>query len=157
MIAVEQREKPMTVRRIIPWPHAWPAGSPPRQVTEINDEIRTLWDDIDRHDGMRCPASLAAPSDRGAVTGGCVDASKGRGQADQIGETKLLDSMASETHEMNTMQASPNLPGISAKVRRPRGVKRCSILRRQGDTVGPADFVGLEATALQHQIDHLAR
>jgi peptide deformylase len=51
-------------------------------------------------------------------------------------------------------EASPNLPGISAKIQRPRGVK-VQYLDEQGATV-TRDFVGLEATSVQHQIDHLA-
>jgi peptide deformylase len=51
-------------------------------------------------------------------------------------------------------EASPNLPGFSAVIRRPRGVK-VRFLDETGAEV-ERDFVGLEAVSVQHQIDHLA-
>tara|TARA_R100001369_G_scaffold2519_9_gene8256 strand:+ start:219 stop:716 length:498 start_codon:yes stop_codon:yes gene_type:complete len=140
----------MTVRRIIPWPHAC-LRAPAAQVTEINDEIRTLWDDmIDTMDAMP-GVGLAATQIGVALQVAVVDASKGRDRRIRLANPIVID--ASEI--MNEYdEASPNLPGISAKVRRPRGVK-VQYLNEQGDTV-TRDFVGLEATSVQHQIDHLA-
>ena len=51
-------------------------------------------------------------------------------------------------------EASPNLPGVSAKISRPRGVT-VRFLDENG-VITRRDFVGLEATSVQHQIDHLA-
>ena len=51
-------------------------------------------------------------------------------------------------------EASPNLPGVSAKVKRPRAVT-VRFLNEAGE-VEERDFVGLWATSVQHQIDHLA-
>ncbi|MGB0903793.1 MAG: peptide deformylase, partial [Mangrovicoccus sp.] len=50
--------------------------------------------------------------------------------------------------------ASPNLPGVSAKVTRPRAVT-VRFLNAAGE-MEERDFVGLWATSVQHQIDHLA-
>ena len=50
-------------------------------------------------------------------------------------------------------EASPNLPGVSAKVTRPRAVS-VRFLDENG-VVTRREFVGLEATSVQHQIDHL--
>ena len=50
-------------------------------------------------------------------------------------------------------EASPNLPGVSSKIWRPRGVT-VAYLDKIGTRVRK-DFVGLWATSLQHQIDHL--
>lgn len=67
----------MTVRRILPWPHAC-LRTPAAQVAEINDEIRALWDDMidtmdampgsgwpHRRSGCRCRSPLSMPRKRG--------------------------------------------------------------------------------------------
>ena len=51
-------------------------------------------------------------------------------------------------------EASPNLPGVSAVIRRPRAVT-VRYLNDRGETE-ERDFVNLWATSVQHQIDHLA-
>jgi len=51
-------------------------------------------------------------------------------------------------------EASPNLPGVSAVIRRPRAVT-VRFLNAAG-VMEDRDFVGLWATSAQHQIDHLA-
>ena len=50
-------------------------------------------------------------------------------------------------------EASPCLPGVSAKVKRPRAVT-VRFMNAAGE-VEERDFVGLWATSVQHQIDHL--
>ncbi|WP_294229106.1 peptide deformylase, partial [uncultured Shimia sp.] len=50
-------------------------------------------------------------------------------------------------------EASPNLVGVSAKIERPRAVT-VRYLDESGETV-EKDFVGLWATSVQHQIDHI--
>ena len=50
-------------------------------------------------------------------------------------------------------EGSPNMPGLFAMVERPRAVT-VRYLDEQGDVV-ERDFVGLWATSVQHQIDHL--
>ncbi|MCK4713557.1 MAG: peptide deformylase, partial [Marinosulfonomonas sp.] len=50
-------------------------------------------------------------------------------------------------------EASPNLPGFSAVIKRPRAVT-VQFLNEAGK-VEERDFVGLWATSMQHQIDHL--
>jgi peptide deformylase len=51
-------------------------------------------------------------------------------------------------------EASPNLPGVSALIRRPRAVT-VRFMNDEG-AVEERDFVHLWATSVQHQIDHLA-
>lgn len=51
-------------------------------------------------------------------------------------------------------EASPNLPGVSAPISRPRAVT-VRFLNQDG-VEEDRDFVGLWATSVQHQIDHLA-
>jgi peptide deformylase len=50
-------------------------------------------------------------------------------------------------------EASPNLPGVSAKISRPRAVT-VRFMNEQGE-MEERDFVGLWSTSVQHQIDHL--
>ena len=58
--------------------------------------------------------------------------------------------MQSREHD----EASPNLPGVSAVISRPRAVT-VRFVNAAGD-VEERDFVNLWATSVQHQIDHLA-
>lgn len=79
-----------------------------------------------------------------------VDASSERGQAVRMANPEVLHaSVEPREHE----EASPNLPGVSAKITRPRAVT-VRFLNAQGE-VEERDFVGLWATSVQHQIDHL--
>jgi peptide deformylase len=50
-------------------------------------------------------------------------------------------------------EASPCLPGVSAKLKRPRKVA-VRFLNENG-TIMRRDFEDIEATSVQHQIDHL--
>jgi len=140
----------MTVRRILPWPdkRLRSAAAP---VSEITDEIRAIWDDmIETMDAMP-GVGLAATQIGEMVQLAVVDASKTRDKRIRLANPSVLDASAvMNTHE----EASPNLPGVSAKISRPRGVTV-----RYMDENGVytrRDFVGLEATSVQHQIDHLA-
>ena len=140
----------MTVRRILPWPdkRLRSAAAPGAEVT---DEIRAIWDDmIETMDAMP-GVGLAATQIGEMVQLAGVDASKTRDQRIRLANPSVLDASAvMNTHE----EASPNLPGVSAKISRPRGVTV-----RYMDENGVytrRDFVGLEATSVQHQIDHLA-
>ena len=140
----------MTVRRILPWPdkRLRSAAAP---VSEVTDEIRAIWDDmIETMDAMP-GVGLAATQIGEMVQLAVVDASKTRDNRIRLANPSVLDASAvMNTHE----EASPNLPGVSAKISRPRGVTV-----RYMDENGVytrRDFVGLEATSVQHQIDHLA-
>ena len=140
----------MTVRRILPWPdkRLRSAAAP---VSEVTDEIRAIWDDmIETMDAMP-GVGLAATQIGEMVQLAVVDASKTRDKRIRLANPSVLDASAvMNTHE----EASPNLPGVSAKISRPRGVTV-----RYMDENGVytrRDFVGLEATSVQHQIDHLA-
>jgi peptide deformylase len=50
-------------------------------------------------------------------------------------------------------EASPNLVGVSAEIKRPRAVT-VRFMNEQSE-MEERDFVGLWATSVQHQIDHL--
>jgi peptide deformylase len=50
-------------------------------------------------------------------------------------------------------EGSPNLPGVWARIERPRAVTVRFV--NDAGAVEERDFVGLWATSVQHQIDHL--
>ena len=79
-----------------------------------------------------------------------VDASAERGQAVRMANPQVLHaSVKMRPYE----EASPNLPGVSAVIERPRAVTVRFL--NEGGEVEERDFVGLWATSVQHQIDHL--
>ena len=139
----------MSVRRCIPWPDkrlrtsAAPVGA-------ITDEICAIWGDmIDTMEAMP-GVGLAAPQIGVMQRLAVVDASDARGQAIQMANPEVLHaSVQMRPHE----EASPNLPGISALVARPRAVT-VRFLNAEG-AVEEREFVGLWAASVQHQIDQL--
>jgi peptide deformylase len=79
-----------------------------------------------------------------------VDASTARNQAVRMANPEILHaSVQLRPHD----EASPCLPGVSAVIERPRAVT-VRFLNAAGE-VEERDFVGLWATSVQHQIDHL--
>ena len=140
----------MTVRPFIPWPDKR-LRTACAEVPEITDDIRALWADmVDTMDAMP-GVGLAAPQIGVMLQVAVVDASDTRTKRIYLANPVILESSAKmNDHE----EASPNLPGVYAKVTRPRAVT-VRYLDETG-TVTRRDFVGLEATSVQHQIDHLA-
>lgn len=139
----------MTVRRCIPWPDAR-LRTPATPVTEITGEIRAIWADmIDTMEAMP-GVGLAAPQIGIGLRLAVVDASEKRGQAMRMANPEILHSSI-EFREHD--EASPNLPGVSAIIKRPRAVT-VRFLNAEGQ-IEERDLVGLWATSMQHQIDHL--
>lgn len=139
----------MSVRRCIPWPDRRLRQSA-APVTEITDDIRVLWGDmIDTMEAMP-GVGLAAPQVGEMLRLAVVDASEARGQAIRMANPEVLHaSIELRGHE----EGSPNLPGVWAKIDRPRAVT-VRFMDVDG-AVKEQDFVGLWATSVQHQIDHL--
>lgn len=139
----------MTVRRCLPWPDPR-LRKPAEPVAVITDEILAIWDDmIDTMEAMP-GVGLAAPQIGIGLRLAVVDASAERGQAVRIANPEILNaSVKLRAHE----EASPNLPGVSATIERPRAVE-IQFVNEKGD-LETRDFVGLWATSVQHQIDHL--
>ena len=139
----------MAVRRCIPWPdkRLRMAAAP---VERISPEVTALWADmIDTMEAMP-GVGLAAPQIGVMLRLAVVDASEARGQAVRMANPEVLHaSVQFRPHE----EASPNLPGLSALVARPRAVT-VRFLNAVNE-VEERDFVGLWATSVQHQIDHL--
>lgn len=140
----------MTHRPFVMWPH--PAlRKPAATVAAITDEVRAIWDEMiiamDNMPGV----GLAAPQLGIDLALAVVDASEGRGQAICMANPSVLhSSIEPRMHE----EGSPNLPGVWAKVTRPRAVT-VRFMNKDGGW-DEQDFVGLWATSVQHQIDHLA-
>lgn len=139
----------MNTRVCLPWPHKC-LRTPAEPVEEITDEIRAIWEDmIDTMEAM--PGVGLAANQIGILKRlAVVDASDDRGRVVRMANPEILHaSVQLRSHE----EASPNLPGVFATIERPRAVT----VRFMGadGTVHEQDFVGLWATSVQHQIDHL--
>ncbi|EPX76969.1 peptide deformylase [Litoreibacter arenae] len=119
-------------------------------VPAITDDIRAIWADmVETMDAMP-GVGLAAVQIRVMQRLAVVDASDARGQAVLMANPEVLHASAQmREHE----EASPNLPGVSAVIQRPRAVT-VRFLNANRETE-ERDFVGLWATSVQHQIDHL--
>lgn len=140
----------MSHRPFVMWPH--PAlRTQAAPIAEVTNEVRAIWDEmIEAMDGMP-GVGLAAPQLGIDMSLAVVDASKERGQAIRMANPSILhSSVEPRVHE----EGSPNLPGVWAKVTRPRAVT-VRFLNADGQW-DRQDFVGLWATSVQHQIDHLA-
>jgi peptide deformylase len=139
----------MSVRTCLPWPDKR-LRTRVDEVTEITDEIREIW--IDMIDTMEAMpgVGLAAPQIGVMLRLAVVDGSTQRGRVVRMANPKVLHaSVELRSHD----EASPNLPGMSASIKRPRAVT-VQYLGEAGE-VTQRDFVGIEATSVQHQIDHL--
>ena len=139
----------MAHRPFVMWPHR-SLRTPAAPVEAITDDIRAIWSEMveamDAMPGVGLAAVQLGIDLRLAV----VDCSDERGKAVKMANPEVLHaSVQPRDHE----EASPNLPGVSAKVTRPRAVT-VRFLNEQGE-LEDRDFVGLWATSVQHQIDHL--
>ena len=139
----------MAVRPYIPYDDRR-LHSPAEPVPAITETVRMIWDDmIETMDAMP-GVGLAAPQIGIMLRLAVVDASDKRGQAVRMANPEILHaSVQMRSHD----EASPNIPGISAIIERPRAVT-VRFLNDQGE-IEDRDFVGLWATSVQHQIDHL--
>ncbi|MCY4180212.1 MAG: peptide deformylase [Litoreibacter sp.] len=119
-------------------------------VEAITDEVRAIWDEmIFKMDAM--PGVGLAAVQLGVMKRLCVvDASDERGRAIRMANPEVLfSSEIMRGHE----EGSPNLPGVWAKIERPRAVTVRFMV--QNGNYDRREFVGLWATSVQHQIDHL--
>lgn len=139
----------MTIRPFVPYPDKR-LRTPAEPVAAVTETVRMIWDDmIETMDAMP-GVGLAAPQIGIMLRLAVVDASDKRGQAIRMANPEILHaSVQMRKHE----EASPNLPGVSALIERPRAVT-VRFLNDRGE-IEDRDFVGLWATSVQHQIDHL--
>ncbi|WP_342078121.1 peptide deformylase [Yoonia sp. SS1-5] len=139
----------MTHRPFVMWPHPI-LRKPAAPVTEITDDLRVIWDEMIVAMDTMPGVGLAAPQLGIDLALAVVDASDSRGQAIRMANPEILHtSVEFRDHE----EGSPNLPGVWAKLSRPRAVT-VRFLNDQG-VWDRKDLVGLWATSVQHQIDHL--
>ncbi|EBA13525.1 peptide deformylase [Roseobacter sp. CCS2] len=140
----------MTHRPFVMWPHpALRTAATP--VAVITDEVRAIWDEMIVAMDTMPGVGLAAPQLGVEMALAVIDASEERGQAIRMANPTILhSSVEPRVHE----EGSPNLPGVWAKVTRPRAVT-VRFLNADGQW-DRQDFVGLWATSVQHQIDHLS-
>ena len=140
----------MTHRPFLRWPHAG-LRTPAAPVAEITPEIRAIWEEMIAAMDAMPGVGLAAVQLGIPLALAVVDASEARGQAVRMANPVVLHaSVQLREHD----EASPNLPGVSAVISRPRAVT-VRFLNAEG-AEEDRDFVGLWATSVQHQIDHLA-
>lgn len=140
----------MTVRPILRWPDARlrQVAAP---VAEITDELRDIWADmVDTMDAM--PGVGLAATQIGVMRQlAVVDVTPDRSRRILLANPEIVQA-SSDMFEHE--EASPCLPGASAKIKRPR-VVGVRFLNADG-MIQRREFEGLEATSVQHQIDHLA-
>lgn len=139
----------MAVRSFLPWPDQRLRTSA-KPVGELTDEVHSLWQDMTETMYAMPGIGLAAPQIGIGLRLAVVDCSQGKDQPLLLADPEIL--YASEKYSTE-VEASPNLPGVSAKITRPRGIT-VSYLDHLGLRVRK-DFVGLWATSVQHQVDHL--
>jgi len=138
------------IRPFVPWPDKR-LRTACASVGEVSDDIRAIWDDmVETMDAMP-GVGLAAPQIGVMLRLAVVDASDTRGRAVRMADPELIS--ASEELRAHD-EASPNLPGVSARLKRPARVV-VAFTDRHGMRVRQA-FEGLWATSVQHQLDHLA-
>jgi peptide deformylase len=140
----------MSHRPFVMWPDPR-LRRPAQPVDAITDDIRHLWDEMIAAMDAMPGVGLAAPQLGVPLALAVVDASDTRGQAIRMANPEILHaSVQLRDHD----EASPNLPGVSAVIARPRAVT-VRYLNDKGESED-RDFVNLWATSVQHQIDHLA-
>ena len=119
-------------------------------VARITPEVETLAADMLATMYDAPGVGLAAPQIGIMLRLAVVDASDKRGQAIRMANPEVLHaSTQMRAHD----EASPNLPGVFARIERPRAVT-VRFLNDRAE-IEDRDFVGLWATSVQHQIDHL--
>ncbi|MCA3488782.1 MAG: peptide deformylase [Rhodobacter sp.] len=140
----------MTVRLCLPWPHR-SLRTPAAPVDAITGDIRAIWADMVETMDAMAGYGLAAPQIGVGLRLAVVDCSEVRGQAILLANPSVLHASGQfRDHD----EASPNLPGVSAVIRRPRAVT-VRYMAADGAIV-EQEFLDLWATSVQHQIDHLA-
>ena len=139
----------MNLRTRLPWPDKC-LRTKAEDVPEITDENPTIRDDmIDTMEAMS-GVGLAAPQIGVMLQLAIVNGSTVRGKVVRPANPEILhSSIEPRKHE----EASPNLPGVSAKMNRPCAVT-VKLLSDQ-EMVDRRDFVVIATTSLQHRIDHL--
>ncbi|GLQ35058.1 peptide deformylase [Amylibacter marinus] len=139
----------MAIKRFIPYPDKR-LRSVCADVTEITDAVKDAWKDMFdtmyAMPGVGLGANQIGVMQRLAVVD-CQDDFSG---PLMMANPVILHASAQlREHE----EGSPNLPGVWAKISRPRAVTVA--YRDESGAVVEKDLIGIWATSVQHQIDHL--
>ena len=139
----------MSVKNFLKWPDKR-LRAKAQAVAEITSDITSIW--VDMIDTMNAMPGigLAAPQIGIDLRLAVVDASEARNKPIKLANPEILQSSL-EYSEIE--EASPNLSGISVKIKRPKKVT-VRFLNKDG-FIDRKDFTGLWATSIQHEIDHL--
>ena len=139
----------MAVRAFIPFPdkRLSVVCDPVEAITDVEREIwRDMFDSMYAMPGVGLAACQIGITRALAV----VDAGDGKEKPVRMANPVVLHSSAvMRVHQ----EGSPNLPGVWANLERPRAVT-VGFMGENGEQV-ERDFVGLWATSVQHQVDHL--
>ncbi|MBL4806508.1 MAG: peptide deformylase [Rhodobacteraceae bacterium] len=119
-------------------------------VDTVDDHVRAVWDEMLKAMYDMPGVGLAAPQIGEMLRLAVVDCSDKRDQPLRMANPEILHSSGIfREHE----EGSPNIPNLWAMVSRPRAVT-VRFLDENNELV-ERDYVGLWATSVQHQIDHL--
>ena len=117
-------------------------------VAAVDDGVRAVWDEM-------LAAMYAMPGV--GLAGPQIGEMRRLAVVDCVGDVPVRMANPEVLHASVKLreheEGSPNLPGLFATVERPRAIT-ARYLDEHGDVV-ERDFVGLWATSVQHQIDHL--
>ena len=139
----------MAVCRCLAWPDPC-LRTAAEAVEAITEEICAIWQDmIDTMEAMP-GVGLAAPQIGVMLRRAVVDASQTRGRVIYLANPEIMQS-STENYEHE--EASPNLPGVSTRISRPKSVL-VRFMNEQG-MIDIREFTDLWAISVQHQIDHL--
>ena len=119
-------------------------------VDAITDDVEQIWQDMLDSMYAMPGVGLGANQIGHMMRLAVMDCSDTHDQPVRMANPKILHMSAKlREHE----EGSPNLPGVWAKVERPRAVT-VEYMDENGNMV-EKDYVGLWSTSVQHQIDHL--
>ncbi len=135
--------------RVVPWPDKR-LRTKAKPVVQITDDTHALWAEMIQIMEAMPGYGLAAPQIGVLQRLAVVDCSNERGQAIRFANPEII---ASSDETFTWDEASPNLPGHSAKITRPARVT-VAFMDHNG-TPQEQEFTDLWATSVQHQIDHL--
>lgn len=139
----------MAVRPFLMWPDKR-LQTVAEPVLEVDHSVRIIWTDMLDTMYAMPGVGLAGPQIGVMQRLAVMDCSEGRDEPFRMANPEILHaSVKDSVHD----EASPNLPGLHARVSRPRAVT-VQFLNAENELV-ERDFVGLWATSVQHQIDHL--
>lgn len=139
----------MSARTIVPWPDKR-LRTKAAPVEQITDETHSIWNDMIATMEAMPGYGLAAPQLGVLQCLAVVDCSSERGKAIRLANPRVI---ARSDDMFEWSEASPNLPGVSAKLVRPARVT-VAFMDETGE-MREQEFKDLWSTSVQHQIDHL--